>query len=695
VVKWKAMMMKKIMMLGTLVLTLMLVSVVTPVLAAKEKEKGTPAMAKKPDMKMVDTVIGSYTIDGTTVYFVSHMTGIMKWIAEPTDYIEWPVDSHQLIPVNGELRVVSSSLEHNRLFWDNNRIQILSSGSSYVGTLEVVPAPSEFPGLPPYMPMPKDGLMNTHTLMKFYGELGTTKNHLIVKYIDFVPQVLMQKLLPPPQPRGRVSALLTGTIDDYGLDTDENLLYEYLVLSAEVRVRTSGFYTVSVSSLLDSSYNLINVYGANSLYLDRGTHFVDVLLDGPTIYVSGFNPSMVSLIDLYDEYFNWLGSMNEIPLSREYSLADFERPSAFLTGVIYDEGVDTDSDGTYDFLEVGVEVSVASSGMFAVSMHGLFDSTHNDIPVWNENSTYLDVGVHVINVSLYGPSIYVSGFDPASVRSIDLYDEYHNWLGYLFDVPLSRVYSYTEFDLPPASLTGTIYDGGVDTDGDGTYDHLEIGVEVEVTEAGNYLVDASQLRDTSYNYVNVRDSESSYLDIGTRIVALTLNGPTIHASGINPSFVAQINLWDEYLNTLDVAHDVPLSTEYSYAEFDVPGAYLTGIVTDQGVDTDDPPDGKSDYLEIGVQIEVSEAGTYTVEMNMLLDEWDNFIWVWSSNTTYLEAGTQFIYLQLDGPSIYMQGLNPSRISSLTLYDTDYYDLGSINDIPLSRTYLYTEFDASP
>jgi hypothetical protein len=122
---------------------------------------------------------------------------------------------------------------------------------------------------------------------------------------------------------------------------------------------------------------------------------------------------------------------------------------------------------------------------------------------------------------------------------------------------------------------------------------------------------------------------------------------------------------------------------------------LTGIITDQGVDADDPPDGTYDYLEIGVQVEVSEAGTYTVEVDALLDEWDSFIGVYSSNTTYLEAGTQFVYLQLDGPSIYMQGLNPSRVSSFTLYDTDYYDLGSMHDVPMSKTYLYTEFDASP
>lgn len=651
-----------------------------------------PVMAKKPNIKMVDTVVGSYTVDGTTVKYVSHVTGIIKWIIEPTDYIDWGGGS---IPVDGEFWVKTSSIEQDKLFWDDSRISMTSSGSNYVGTFEFVETGSEFPWLSPYMPMPKDGVLCTNTLTKTYGEPGTTKNHLIVRYVEGVPTVMKQKLLLPPQPRGRVSKLLTGTIDDYGLDTDLNDLYEYLGVSVELTVQTPGFYTVEVSGLQDSSYNPIDVYATNSLYLNQGTQFVDVLLDGRTVYASGLNPSMVSSIRLYDESFNLLESMNQILLSREYSFEEFERPAALLTGVIYDEGVDTDDDDSFDHLEVGVEVYVFSPGIFKVMIRGLFDSTRNTINVWGEAETYLDEGVQVVYIPLYGPSIYASGLDPASVTFIDLYDESYNWLDYMFDVPLSRLYSHIEFDLPSASLTGTIYDVGVDTDSDGTFDYLEIGVEVEVIEAGDYIVDASQLHDEHYNYINVRAQESSYLTVGTHVVALALNGPVIHASGINPSFVAQINLWDDDLNTLDTAYDVPLSTEYSHTEFDIPGAYLTGTITDQGVDTDDPLDGTFDYLEIGVQIEVSEAGTYNVEMNMLLDEWGNFIWVWSSNTVYLETGTQYTLLQLDGPSIYMQGLNPNKVSSLTLYDAYYNDLGSINDVPLSTTYLYTQFDDLP
>jgi len=34
--------------------------------------------------------------------------------------------------------------------------------------------------------------------------------------------------------------------------------------------------------------------------------------------------------------------------------------SANLTGIIYDEGVDTDGDGAYDYLNLGVEVNVTT-----------------------------------------------------------------------------------------------------------------------------------------------------------------------------------------------------------------------------------------------------------------------------------------------------------------------------------------------
>jgi len=254
---------------------------------------------------------------------------------------------------------------------------------------------------------------------------------------------------------------------------------------------------------------------------------------------------------------------------------------ASLTGNISDSGVDTDIDGTFDYLEVGVEVNVSAAGMFQVEISGLYDSTYRSIGVWGNNSTYLDVGVQVVDVSLDGPSIYASGFNPAYVSSIYLYDEYHNQLDYLSDVPLSREYNYTEFDSPPPPpefLTGTIYDRGVDTDGDGSFDYLEVGVEVNVTNSGDYEVEIRGLLDSGHNYIRVLGQKSEYLDAGIHVVNVSLYGPTIYVSGLNPVNVSEITLYSvDYVPPLSYMRtwrhfvsDVPLSQEYLYTEFDSP-----------------------------------------------------------------------------------------------------------------------------
>ncbi|MHC3129206.1 MAG: hypothetical protein IBV52_03920 [Candidatus Bathyarchaeota archaeon] len=123
-----------------------------------------------------------------------------------------------------------------------------------------------------------------------------------------------------------------------------------------------------------------------------------------------------------------------------------------------------------------------------------------------------------------------------------------------------------------ASLTGTIYDAGVDVDDDGIYDSLDIGVEVNVTTAGTYTVDAGGLYEPSdpYNSVSVLTLNSTYLDVGIHVVYLALNGTEIHAATVNPTTIASIFLYDESNKTLSELHEVSLPTPYSYDEFQRP-----------------------------------------------------------------------------------------------------------------------------
>ena len=63
-------------------------------------------------------------------------------------------------------------------------------------------------------------------------------------------------------------------------------------------------------------------------------------------------------------------------------------------------------------------------------------------------------------------------------------------------------------DGPGALLTGNIVDSlGPDEDSDGHSDYLIVGVEVNVTQAGVYIVSVSSLRDEN-NWINVYDSKT-------------------------------------------------------------------------------------------------------------------------------------------------------------------------------------------
>ena len=124
-----------------------------------------------------------------------------------------------------------------------------------------------------------------------------------------------------------------------------------------------------------------------------------------------------------------------------------------------------------------------------------------------------------------------------------------------FLVQLSPVSAQDE----AASLTGTIYDAGVDVDDDGIYDSLDIGVEVNVTTAGTFKIEVSGLLDPSSNLIDVSNQNSTPLDAGIQVVYVSLDGASIYESWLAPVTVSSITLYDESDNSLDSLSDISLS----------------------------------------------------------------------------------------------------------------------------------------
>jgi len=136
-----------------------------------------------------------------------------------------------------------------------------------------------------------------------------------------------------------------------------------------------------------------------------------------------------------------------------------------------------------------------------------------------------------------------------------------------------------------ANLTEDISDVGVDVDGSGKFDYLVISVEVDVSVAGEYIVNVDKLMSDEYFYIHVSDMRREYLTSGTNMVDVYLYGPVIHQSGLNPVQVSSIslktiNLLSNILpETIDDVYDVPLSRQYNYTEFDASLSDVDAVFT--------------------------------------------------------------------------------------------------------------------
>jgi hypothetical protein len=370
---------------------------------------------------------------------------------------------------------------------------------------------------------------------------------------------------------------------------------------------------------------------------------------------------------------------------------------AELTGTISDWGKDTDGDGKFDYLEVAVEINVSSYGYYRIEVPYLINPRNDTYPVGRSNESYLNVGFQWLNLSFYGPAIYVANFNVSGIGEIRLYEDYGYFLGSLSHVPLHTVYNYTDFDCR-AVLTGTIYDEGIDTDSDGLFNSLQIGVEVNVTDAAEYQVSISGLYGTVP--VNVYNSSTSLLVPGLQTINVSLSGAKIYASHGNVSNVGSISLsilekedyYYYYYNLQNIGSHL-LNRTYSYNEFD-PMAFFTGTILDEGIDEDH--DGLYDYLKIGVEVNVTDAGYYNIQFQNLVGNYSDYVYESQSYYSEFQEGLYVINFTVYGPKIYGAHVNPVYIQYLSLSVSSQMGMITLEErskVPLPTLYHYYEFES--
>ncbi|MGY5874275.1 MAG: hypothetical protein RTU30_00890 [Candidatus Thorarchaeota archaeon] len=284
---------------------------------------------------------------------------------------------------------------------------------------------------------------------------------------------------------------------------------------------------------------------------------------------------------------------NDFDIPRLMSKTKLSQDPPTLTGVFDDYGVDTDSDGKFDFLAIDVQVQVTVVGEYTVYIEYL-NGSGAFINVYNETVVdILSVGIQYITVYLNGEAIHDRGADgPYTIEYVELYfDNGTHWADDYLEYPYTTgAYSYTDFDTPGPTiddpyLTGVYSEYGVDTNGNGKYDYLAIDVEFNATLTGTYDVYAGELWSDNGTYIIVTNStEFEVLTPGVYTATVYLDGREIYTSGANGPY----SVWSAaiQLGTKTDTEFTPILTRYyDYTDFESPEeieqSTLTGVLYSQ------------------------------------------------------------------------------------------------------------------
>ncbi len=355
------------------------------------------------------------------------------------------------------------------------------------------------------------------------------------------------------------------------------------------------------------------------------------------------------------------------------AMATFDPPHS-------DSGLDTDSDGLFDYLVVDANINVSEAGTFLVDAN-LYDPTFT-LFLFTSNLTTLDVGLQTVPLWFPGPSINGSGV--AGPYTVDLWlTEYVNFTFLDFDTHTTAAYSHLDFEEPPLVLSPPHSDSGLDTDGDGLFDFLVVNVSVNVSGAGAYFIQGT-LRDPTFALFTFTGNFTD-LSAGLQTVPLWFFGPDINASGVDGPYIADLTVFNATTFTF-IAAGNHTTAAYSHLDFEGPPAAFAPPHSDFGLDTDD--DGLFDYLVVNVTVNVGDPGTYLILGSTFLGPGVNLS---TFNLTTLDTGLQTVPLWFYGPSLSGSGTDGPYFVNLALMNlTTFMFLDS--DSYLTAPYSTPEFE---
>ncbi|NHJ01125.1 MAG: hypothetical protein EAX86_03235 [Candidatus Heimdallarchaeota archaeon] len=497
------------------------------------------------------------------------------------------------------------------------------------------------------------------------------------------------------------TAFLTGNFYDYGLDTDGGG-FDYLVVEIEVDVleaREFGFYG-------DIHANDRYQYASMSYtFTSTGVQTVSLQFEAFEIYRSGIVNTPVTLYISLEQHnpYVYLQGMS-VDLSN-YTYSDFNPPHAqfFIPAAFSEYTFDsTDPDTTWDELKIVVPLQVNKAGYYYVygtlrnpvtNQDRSFSSTYAYFNVGNESTITLSFPsawfwAQHTNTSYILSYVQITETDSSgnSLRSWDT----------IYNAYTTSIYDSTDFDAPPAYITGNFYEWTVDKDSDGDFDFLVVAIEIETTLSGlNVELDAN-LQTSVYDRGTYNYTSLNY--VGRHNISMFWDATQLwDTQSETENYTINFRMYDTY-NWILLDQQNYITHAYSWYQWDPPGITFTGNVSENAYDADYPVDGKYDFIEISVEVQVTQAGYYNLEGSIYAYDGGDSAWFYA-DYQYYSVGIHWITTKavnyawvrnhLDGTGFYISYMYlHEQISGFETILQDYDE----SDHDFSRIYYHSEFD---
>lgn len=257
-----------------------------------------------------------------------------------------------------------------------------------------------------------------------------------------------------------------------------------------------------------------------------------------------------------------------------FSLGPVAASDGFLDGPHPTFGEDLNGDNRYDYLRVDVRVNVLVPGQFTVE--GLLHDASGVTFITNDMVTFpAGIGLNIVTIRFRGSDIFDSQIDGPYQVTLRLFDDTLTFLE--GDSYLTVPFSYVEFG-PIFAFVPPHTDVGLDTDGNGRFNFIQVNISANVSQAGTFVlfgvIYGSDLIDVKIRVLN--------LPAGDHIIPLNFSGVGAFIRGDDGPYTVFLQASLGVLGSGSAFQDDDVYFTNSYFFTDFEGAIkreLTGTVT--------------------------------------------------------------------------------------------------------------------